>query len=141
MFIKCSKKVDLIMTFHTEWVNEPYIMETIYEGRVSGNDLQMSMLEHLGAVQEQDLYILLDFSDADRVPPSLLELPALSQVVGHGNMRWLAIVNPEGDTDSYTAHLMVNDKVKIFLNRESAVAFLRGMVRTDTGDVLDASAS
>ncbi len=125
------------MGFHTNWINEPYIMETTYEGRVSGNDLQMSMLEHLGAVQEQELYILLNFSDAERVPPSLLELPALSQVVGHGHTCWLAIVNPEGDTDSYTAHLMVNDKVKIFLNRKSALAFLKGMVRVDTGNILD----
>jgi hypothetical protein len=125
------------MAFHTDWTNEPYIMETTYSGRVSGNDLQMSMLEHLGAVQEQELYILLNFSDAERVPPSLLELPALSQVVGHGNTRWLAIVNPDGDTDSYTTHLMVNDKVKIFLNRKSALAFLRGMVRSDTGEILE----
>ena len=126
------------MAFQTDWVNEPYIMETTYSGRVSGHDLQMSMLEHLGAVQQQELYILLDFSEAERVPSSLLELPALSQVVGHGNTRWLAIVNPEGDTDSYTTHLMVSDKTKIFLNRKSALAFLRGMVRADTGDILEA---
>ncbi len=126
------------MTFLTNWVNEPYIMGTVFTGMVSISEVDTAMLEYLGALQQEaDLYFLLDFARAASIPTSLLRLSSISQVVNHGNTRWFAVVNPVG-FDQFTTRLLVRDKVKVFDSREKGLGFLRGMVRLDKGEILDA---
>lgn len=126
------------MTFITNWLHEPYIMATTFTGMVAVTEVDTVMLEYLGALQEtEDLYFLLDFARSASVPTTLLRLSSISQVVNHGNTRWFAVVNPVG-FDQLTTRLLVRDKVKVFDTREKGLGFLRGMVRLDKGEILDA---
>ena len=120
------------MPFRTEWVHDPYILATKFSGRVSGSELKVVMPEYLGAVQVQTMYFMLDFMEADGVPPEMLNLPAILQVINHANTRWLVLAKPES-ASSYMTQLLSRDKVKTFRDRETALGFLRGMVRVDTG--------
>jgi len=125
------------MTFMTKWINEPYIMGTVFTGMVAVNEVDTAMLEYLGALQqEQEMYFLLDFARAASIPTTLLRLSSISQVVNHANTRWFAVVNPVG-FDQFTTRLLVRDKVKVFDNRDKGLGFLRGMVRLDKGEILD----
>lgn len=123
------------MAFESTWINEPYILLTEYTGHVTGNDVNLSMLQYLGAAQEQPIYILLDFSKSDYVPHQVLELSSVSQVINHANTRWFVVINPK-DKDSYATRLLAGTRIKTFADKPSALAFLRGMVRLDTGKVL-----
>lgn len=123
------------MPFESNWINEPYILMTTYSGYVTGGDMDTSMLQYLGVAQAQPIYILLDFSEANRVPSKVLELSSISQVINHGNTRWFIIVSPE-DQASYATRLLSGSKIKTFNDRASAIAFLRGMIRLDTGKIL-----
>lgn len=125
------------MAFLTKWIHEPYIMGTVFTGMVAVNEIDLAMLEYLGALQQEDeMYFLLDFSRSASIPTSLLRLSSTSQVVNHANTQWFAVVNPVG-FDQYTTRLLVRDKVKVFNTREKALGFLRGMVRLDTGIALE----
>jgi hypothetical protein len=129
------------MPFQTSWLNEPYIILSEYTGHVTGGDFDMNMIEFMGIIQETPLYILVDFSQADYVPARLFELSSPSLVINHANTRWFAAVHPS-DTHSRTTRMLARDKVKLFNDRVAAVAFLRGMVRLDTGIILqDVTAS
>jgi hypothetical protein len=125
-----------VMAFHTQWVNEPYIIETQYAGHVSGSEVDMNMLEYLGIVQSQPAYILLDLSKVETLPNQLLQLSSLGQVITHANTAWLAIVMPGQPEYVRTTRMLARDKVKLFPDRVNALSFLRAMVRTDTGIVL-----
>lgn len=126
------------MPFKTTWINEPHIIVTEYTGRVTGGDLDMNMLEYLGIIQAQPVYILLDFSRAEGVPSRLFELSSPGQVINHPNTSWLAVVNPPGATGRHATRMLARDKIKLFNDRKSAEVFLRAMVRLDTGLVLTA---
>jgi hypothetical protein len=125
------------MSFHTEWVYDPYIIETNYAGHVAGSEVDMNMLEYLGIVQAQSVYILLDLSQVESLPNQLLQLSSLGQVVAHPNTSWVAIVTPgQPEYIRTTRMLATQDRVKLFQDRESALSFLRAMVRLDTGIAL-----
>lgn len=121
------------MTFHTEWVYDPYIIETRYSGLVSASEVDMNMLEYLGIVQAQAVYILLDLSKVDSLPNQLLQLSSLGQVIAHPNASWVGIVTPGQPEYIRTTRMLAQDKVKLFQERESALSFLRAMLRVDTG--------
>ncbi len=118
------------MPFQTYWIDEPYIMVTEYVGRIHAGDIEMNMLELSGIIQYQPVYVALDFARAEAVPVRFFELSSPSQIISHPNTRWFVVVNPKNDT-SRTTRLLTGDKVKVFNDRKSAVAFLRGMVRLD----------
>ena len=124
------------MTFHTEWVYDPYIIETRYSGHVAGSEVDMNMLEYLGIAQAQPVYILLDMSQVESLPTQLLQLSSLGQVIAHPNASWVAIVSPGQAENVRTTRMLARDKVKLFADRESALGFLRAMVRVDTGIAL-----
>jgi hypothetical protein len=124
------------MTFQTTWIHDPYIIVTEYSGRVTGGELDMNMLEYLGIVQNQQVYILLDFSTADTIPGKLFELSSANLVVNHPNTCWFAVVNPAGQPSRAT-RMLARDSIKVFNDRKSAESFLRAMVRVDTGVVLN----
>ena len=124
------------MPFISEWINEPYILATNYSGRVSGGELKVSMLEYLGAVQTQPMYFMMDFLESDGVPQEMLNMPAILQVINHANTRWLIMVKTE-NAYSYMTQLLSRDKVKIYRDRQTALGFLRAMVRIDTGEILE----
>ena len=124
------------MPFLSEWIHEPYILATRYTGRVSGGELKVSMLEYLGAVQTQPMYFMMDFLDSDGVPQEMLNLPAILQVINHANTRWLILVKHES-ASSYMTQLLSRDKVKTYRDRQTALNFLRAMVRVDTGEILE----
>lgn len=123
------------MSFRTTWVNEPYIIVTEYAGRVTGGELDMNMLEYLGIVQDQPVYILLDFTNADTIPGKLFELSSAGLVINHANTSWFAVVNPAGQPSRAT-RMLARDSIKVFNDRKAAEGFLRAMVRMDTGVVL-----
>jgi hypothetical protein len=125
------------MTFRTEWIAEPYILGTSFNSLATVGELNLIMLEYLGAAQEQEIYLLLDFSEVN-VPNGMLTLPSLLQVINHANTRWMGIVKTE-TSSSYMTKLLSRDKVKMFRDRKTAVDFLRAMVRIDTGEDLTAS--
>ncbi|MDQ7025953.1 MAG: hypothetical protein Q9P01_03960 [Anaerolineae bacterium] len=127
------------MPFLSTWVHEPYILKTYFSGRVSGSELKVSMLEYLGAAQTQPMYFMMDFLDADGVPNEMLNMPAILQVINHANTRWLILVKQES-ASSYMTQLLSRDKVKTYRDRETALAFLRAMVRIDTGEILEKKA-
>lgn len=121
------------MAFRTEWLHDPYILATTFTENLTATDLKIALLEYVGAAHElSDMYFLMDFSGVPQVPNRLLQTPLLLQVVNHGNTRWLAVVKPE-DPSSYMTRLLTRDKLKTFRDRESARAFLEGMVRLDLG--------
>ncbi len=124
------------MAFYTEWINEPYIIATNYTGHVLGSEFDMNMLEYLGIVQAQPAYILLDMSKVESLPTQLLQLSSLGQVIAHPNSSWLSIVIPGQVENIRTTRMLARDKVKLFPDRNTALAFLRAMVRVDTGIVL-----
>lgn len=119
------------MTFRTQWIDDPYILGTSFDTNTSVSELNLVMLEYLGAAQEQDVYFLLDFSDAN-VPNGMLSLPSLLQVINHANTRWMGIVKAE-TSSSYMTKLLTRDKVKMFRDSQTGIDFLRAMVRVDTG--------
>ncbi len=123
------------MTFLTGWIHEPYILGTDFTELTSVGDVNMAMLEYLGAIQEQEMYFLMDFTATGDVPGELLKLPSMLQVVTHANTRWIAIVKPEkpGSASSTMTQMLARDKIKTFRDRQTALAFLRSMVRLDTG--------
>mgnify|MGYP000250566100 CR=1 FL=1 len=125
------------MTFRTQWLDELHILHTVFENNPSMGDLNLVMLEYLGAAQEQEIYFLLDFTGVD-VPTNILKLPALLQVINHGNTQWLCLVKPEAKS-SYMTRLLSRDKVKTFRKTENAIGFLRGMILSEKGNDLDAS--
>lgn len=127
------------MPFLSEWVHEPYILKTHYTGRVSGSELKVSMLEYLGAAQTQPMYFMMDFLDSDGVPNEMLNMPAILQVINHANTRWLILVKHES-ASSYMTQLLSRDKVKTYRDIETALGFLRAMVRIDTGEILEKKA-
>lgn len=107
-------------------------MGTVYSGSVTSYDLKSSTIQYLEILSDQKLYIMLDFSDSTGVPRMVMDLPALLQVITHPNTMWLTIVNPTGD-NSYTARLLIRDKVTVSRDNETALAFLQGMMRLDAG--------
>ena len=125
------------MTFRTEWVVEPYMLGTTFEHNTSVSELNLVMLEYLGASQEQNTYFLLDFTGVN-VPNHMLSMPSLLQVINHANTKWLCVVKAE-TSSSYMTKLLVRDKVKMFRDRQTAVDFLIAMIRVDTGVDLRAS--
>ncbi len=122
------------MSFRTEWLDEPYILKTTFEENTSAGELNLVMLEYLGAAQEQEIYFLLDFSKVV-VPLDVLKLPSLLQVINHGNTKWVGIVKATSST-SYMTKMLNRDKVKTFHDVDMAIGFLRGMVRLETGEKL-----
>jgi hypothetical protein len=122
------------MAFHTKWLDEPYILVTDFAGVVTSIDLKMAMLEYLGASQEQPMYFLLDFMQANYVPEKLLDLPLLLQVMNHANTRWLVIVKPEVEA-SYMTQILTKDRARVFRDRESAASFLRKMVELESAEI------
>lgn len=125
------------MVFHTEWLDEPYILKTKFEENTSVGELNLVMLEYLGAAQAQEIYFLLDFSEVI-VPNDVLKLPSLLQVINHANTKWVGIVKAES-ASSYMTRLLTRDKVKTFHKTDMAIGFLRGMVRLETGTKLPAT--
>ncbi|MEM9954662.1 MAG: hypothetical protein AAF846_23835 [Chloroflexota bacterium] len=116
------------MTFRTEWVAD-HILGTTFNTSTSVSELNLVMLEYLGAAQEQKVALLLDFSDVI-VPNDMLSMPSLLQVINHANTQWLAIVKTE-TSSSYMTKLLVRDKVKMFRDRQTAIDFLQAMIRID----------
>jgi len=128
------------MPYQSQWVHEPYIRVTGYVGRVTIEDLKATTLEYLRILQQQKLYCVLDFTESEGgVPSQVLNMPSLLQIINHANTMWLAIISPTGES-TYTAQLLIREKVKIFADRATALAFVRAMVRMDTGEVLEAKA-
>ena len=125
------------MTFRTEWIDDSNILSTTFEKHTSLSDLNLIMLEYLGAAQAQKVYLLLDFSQVN-VPNGMLSLPSLLQVINHANTQWFAIVKAESSS-SYMTKLLSGDKVKMFRDRKTAVGFLNAMERIDTHDTNQAS--
>ncbi|MEO1288087.1 MAG: hypothetical protein AAFV93_09970 [Chloroflexota bacterium] len=119
------------MTFRTEWVAD-HILGTTFNTSTSVSELNLVMLEYLGAAQEQKVALLLDFSDV-LVPNDMLSMPSLLQVINHANTQWLAIVKTE-TSSSYMTKLLVRDKVKMFRDRQTAIDFLQAMIRIDGYD-------
>ena len=119
------------MPFQTYWVEAPHIPGTDYSGAVSGFDLNMAMLEYMGALQDQPVYFLMDFSATRGLPNKFFELSASAQVLHHPNTRWCAVVHAGQSRNSYTTRLLARNRVKIFEKRKDAMAFLRAMVQTD----------
>ena len=124
------------MSFSTEWIHEPYIIETHYADHVAASEVDMNMLEYLGIVQIQPVYILLDLSEVKSLPNQLLQISSLGQVIAHPNTASVAIMTPGQPEYIRTTRMLAQDKVKLFQERESALAFLRAMVRVDTGIAL-----
>jgi len=124
------------MTFRTEWIDEPYILGTTFNSLATISELNIIMLEYLGAAQEQEVYLLLDFSEVT-VPNGMLTLPSLLQVINHANTKWMGIVKAE-TSSSYMTKLLTRDKVKMSRDTQTAIDFLRAMVRVDTGKNLKA---
>lgn len=125
------------MAFRSEWVHEPYILRTAFYGGATAGDVNMAMMEYLGAAQEQATYFMMDFTEAGDVPNGLLELPSLLQVINHANTRWMVIVKPEIG-QSFMTQLLSREKVKTYRDTPTGLAFLRAMVRVDTGEELTA---
>lgn len=123
------------MSFETTWINDPHIICTHYIGRASSRDLMQSATQYLEMLRTQELYIVLDFSQSEGVPHAVMNMPLLLQIITHANTKWLTIVNPSGE-NSYTARLLVRDKVKVYRDLPTALGFMRGMVRMDTGEIL-----
>ncbi len=123
------------MPYSTNWVHAPYIIETTYVGNITIYDLNLALLEYFGTLQMQPLYVLLDFGRTRARPHKMLDTPAAPMVLQHDNLRWIALVNEQGFY-SRTTDLLVQDKLKLYNNRDDALAFLRGMVRADTGKQL-----
>ncbi len=128
------------MAFRTRWLQEPHILETHFAGVVTSIDLKMAMLEYLGAAQEQPMYFLLDFMEANYVPEKLLDLPLLLQVMNHANTRWLVIVKPEVEA-SYMTQILTKDRTRVFRDRATAEQFLRKMVAYDSAKAAEDSGS
>lgn len=123
------------MPFQTYWIDEPSIVVTEYIGRTHAGDIEMNMLELSGILQQQPLYIALDFSRADGVPVRFFELASPALIISHPNTRWFVMIMPKNEP-SRTTQLLVGNKLKVFNDRKSAVAFLRGMARLDTEALL-----
>lgn len=125
------------MAFYTTWLHEPHTLYTHFDGHVTGNDLKITMVEYLGALQLQPAYFLMDFLDVNSVPARLLDFPLLLQVLNHGNMQWMVFLKREAQYSVMT-QMLSRDKVKTFRDFKSGEAFLRSMVRLDTGIALSA---
>ena len=67
----------------------------------------------------------------------MLTLPSLLQVINHANTKWMGIVKAE-TSSSYMTKLLTRDKVKMSRDTQTAIDFLRAMVRVDTGKNLKA---
>lgn len=125
------------MPYMTRWIHEPYILDTTFTGILSISEIDEVMNDYLVRLGEQSsLYILVNFARAVTVPTNLLQISSIIEVINHNNLQWLVTVNPVG-FDSNTTRLLAQDKVKVFNNKESALGFLRGMVRLDTGVTLE----
>jgi hypothetical protein len=124
------------MSVHTEWVNEPYIIAKHFEGHVTGRELDEVMHSAMQAVSSSELYLLFDFSEARLLPEKIFELASIAQLLSHPNVRWVALVSPEG-SDARTTRLLARGKIKVFEDTKMAIAFLRGMVRIDLGVILE----
>ncbi|MGJ3240760.1 MAG: hypothetical protein ACFE0Q_18770 [Anaerolineae bacterium] len=120
------------MAFQTEWIEEPHILGTTFDSSATIGELNSVMLQYISAAQKSPIYLLLDFNDIN-VPNRILSLPSLLQVVNHGNTRWLCVVKPEASS-SYMTKLLTRDRVKMFRDRESAISFLRAMLRIDESE-------
>ncbi|GAB5492773.1 MAG: hypothetical protein Phog2KO_29880 [Phototrophicaceae bacterium] len=125
------------MTFRTQWLDEIPVLHTVFEDSTSMSELNLVMLEYLGAAQEQEVHFLLDFTGIN-VPTNILKLPALLQVINHGNTKWLCLVKPETRA-SYMTRLLSRDKVKTFRKTDNAISFLQGMILSGTDNDLGAS--
>lgn len=123
------------MTYEFNRHYEPYIVQIEYTGRIIGKEIEESMYRLLMMLQEGPLYILVDFSQAQNIPPGLFDLSAPAQVINHASTVWFAVVT--GDTPrTSTTRLLAGDNIKLFPDHASALAFLLAMVRSDTGKVL-----
>jgi len=120
------------MTDQIEWIDKPLIAGITFTEQISITDLNYIMVGFLKIAQKGDVYILLDFSQIN-VPPGLLTLPSLLQVINHANTRWMGVVKRESSTSVLTK-MLARDKVKMFRSTENALGFLRGMVRIDQAD-------
>jgi|GEM_PF-1454330 len=129
--------IGLLMPYTNTWVHEPYILRTTLTGLIIVDEVDGIMHDYLDILNQQDaVYFILDFGRAATIPTTLLQVDSIIDVIHHTNTQWFAIVNPTG-FDSNTTRLLVQDKVKIFDDKDKALGFLRGMVRLDTGTALD----
>lgn len=125
------------MPYMTRWVNEPYILNTTFTGLIDVDEVKELMHDFLEKLDSgAKLYFLVNFSRAVTIPTTLLQMDSIIDVLTHDNTQWFVLVNPIG-FDSNTTRLLVQDKVKVFENKDNALGFLRGMVRLDTGIALE----
>lgn len=121
------------MTHQIEWIDKPDILGVTFTEQISISELNAILIEFLKAAQEREIYVLIDFSQI-KVPVGLLSMPSLLQVINHANTRWMGIVKTESSSSVLTK-MLSRDKVKMFRDADSAVAFLRGMVRLDKSEL------
>ncbi len=123
------------MPSNSYWINEPWIFATDFSGKVTTEDIDAVMHRYLGIVEKQSGYFLLDMSESKSFPTDMFQLASIRKVVDNDNTLWFAVINPDVFTN-YATRLLVRDKAKIFEDRDKAIAFLRGMVRIDKGEIL-----
>lgn len=117
----------------TRWLNEPHIMSTTFTGIIDVDEVDDVMHEYLAKLNDdRNLYIMINFSRAVKIPTNLLQMDSIIDILNHNHLQWFVLVNPVG-FDSNTTRLLVQDKVKVFNDKDKAVGFLRGMVRLDHG--------
>ena len=118
------------------WLNDKIILSQKFDGHVTGKDLDGAVHETMEMLGDEGIYLLFDFYEAALLPERIFELASISQLLSHGSVRWLAIVSPDG-YDSRTTRLLARGKVKVFESVTMAHAFLKGMYRIDTGEILE----
>ena len=127
------------MPHMTNWVHEPYILRTLFTGILDIDEVDHVMQDYLDKLEiNQPLYFMVDFGRAASIPTNLLQIDSIIEVMNHEKTQWFVFINPTG-FDSNTTRLLVQDKVKTFESKEKALGFLRGMVRLDTGIVLESN--
>lgn len=125
------------MPYMSRWINEPYILCTTFTGNINVDEVDTLMQEYLERLDERSsIYIMVNFARAASIPTTLLQMDSIIDVLNHDNVKWFILINPTG-FDSNTTRLLAQDKVKILDTKDNALGFLRGMVRLDTGVILE----
>ena len=90
------------MPINQYWINEPHIIGFQLSGDITFEDFSQIGQDGLSLVAENNLYVLIDFSDVETLPKNLintiLRSNAFIDFINHNNAIYFAFVRPNQAT-------------------------------------------
>ena len=84
------------MAHRITWIDEPWIMQVTFEGRLTSEDIEAVMAVCLPQAEKHPINFLFDLTQTYTIEPGVMRSNSMRQLMTHRNTKWFAITGVKG---------------------------------------------